>query len=75
MVKTDIALYIPGARENLFARNNGKEQCLSKQKSFSGQHYLELPLFIASDGEYYAAHDVFCFSPDEEIFDPETVTG
>ncbi len=73
VVKEDIVQYIPGARDNLFARNNGKELCLSRQKSFSGVHYLDLPLFITMDGSYQKASEIFCFEQEEAIAEPEKV--
>ncbi len=73
VVKENIIQYIPGARENLFARNNGKEQCLSQQKQFSGTHYLSLPLFFTTDGSYHNANEIFCFEQTELITEPEKV--
>lgn len=72
-VKENIVQYIPSARDNLFARNNGKEQCLSRQKSFSGAHYLSLPLFLTMEGKFHKAEDIFCFDQEEEISKPEEV--
>lgn len=71
VVKEDIVKYIP--EENLFARNNGKEQCLRTQKDYSKNHYLELPLFYTIDGSFHSAEDIFCFDRNEEIAEPEKV--
>ena len=73
VVKENIVQYIPGARDNLFAPNNGKELCLSRQKSFSGAHYLDLPLFLTMDGSYHNAQEIFCFAQEEQITEPEKV--
>ena len=73
VVKENIVQYIPSARDNLFARNNGKEKCLSKQNVFSGAHYLNFPLFKTMDGEFHRAEDIFCFDYQEEITKPEIV--
>lgn len=73
MVKEDIVRYIPKEKENLFAVNNGKEQCLRQQKSFAGSHYLTLPLFFTLDGAYHKAEEIFCFNQEEQIAEPEIV--
>ena len=73
VVREDILRYLPGSRESLFASNNGKEHCLRHQDSFSGAHYMDLPLFLTTDGKYHTAEDVVCFNPDEHIAEPETV--
>ena len=73
IVKENIVHYIPGIRKNLFAENNGKEKCLSKQRSFSGAYYLNFPLFFCSDRAYHKAVEVFCFNMEEDITDPEKV--
>ncbi|MBQ1390033.1 MAG: hypothetical protein IIY78_10505 [Clostridia bacterium] len=73
IVKENIIHYIPGVRESLFAKNNGKEKCLSKRDAFSGAHYLKLPLFYATDGKYHCADEIFCFDQDEHIADPKRV--
>ena len=73
VVKENIVHYIPGIRRNLFAQNNGKEKCLSGQRSFSGKHYLDFPLFFCSDGAYHRADEVFCFNTEEKIAEPEKV--
>ena len=72
-VKEDIVRYLPGASESLFAPNNGKERCLSQQKSFSGSHYLELPLFYTIDKAFHKAKEIFCFAEEEQIVDQEKV--
>ena len=73
VVKEDIVRYIPKEKENLFAVNNGKEQCLRQQKSFASSHYLTLPLFFTLDGAYHKAEEIFCFNQEEQIAEPETV--
>lgn len=73
IVKEDIVRYIPGARENLFAGNNGKELCLSKQQAFAGSHYLDLPLFFTVDRSYHKADEIFCFDQKEQVTEPEKV--
>lgn len=73
IVKEDIVRYIPGAKENLFARNNGKEKCLSQQVEFQGTHYLDLELFPTMDGTFHKADDVFCFDQDEQIAEQHKV--
>lgn len=71
IVKENIVHYMPGIRESLFARNNGKEKCLSRQNAFSGAHYLQMPLFFTMDGEFHKANDIFCFDQEEYVKDPE----
>lgn len=73
VVKEDIVRYLPGASEYLFDRNNGKEKCLLKE-SFSGTHYLKLPLFHAADGDYHRADEVFCFDQKEQVAEQEKVS-
>lgn len=73
IVKEDIVRYIPGEKENLFARNNGKEKCLSQQIVFEGAHYLDLALFYTMDGSYHKADDIFCFNQEEQITEQEKV--
>ena len=73
VVKERIVLYIPGARESLFAPNNGKEQCLCRQDSFQGAHYLKMPLFHTIDGTFQKADEISCFAQEEQISDPERV--
>ena len=71
VVKEDIVKYLPD--ENIFARNNGKEQCLRTQKDYSKNHYLELPLFYTIDGSFHPAKEIFCFDRNEEVTEPEKV--
>lgn len=73
VVGTSIIRYIPCKHENLFAPNNGKEQCLSKQAFFSGAHYLQFPLFLSVDGVFRKSSEIFCFSADEELIEPERI--
>lgn len=72
-VKEQILYYLPGISESLFAKNNGKEQCLRKQSVFSGSHFLEQPLLHTTNGQYHCAKDVLCFDPAESIPTPESV--
>lgn len=73
VVKEDIIRYLPGKRDSLFDVNNGKEECLTKQKYFSGAHYLDLPIFYTINGEYKTADEVFCFNDSENILEPGRV--
>ena len=70
IVRQDIVHYLPPRHGSLIAPNNGKEKCLSSLDSFSGSHYLALPLFETIDGEFKRARDIFCFDPAEKIGDP-----
>lgn len=72
-VKQDIVYYLPDLSGSLFATNNGKEKCLSTQRSFKGHHYLSQPLFFTVDGEFKSASEVFCFDPSEHIQEPTKV--
>lgn len=67
----NIIYYIPGARESLFAKNNGKEKCLSENKKFQGSYYLKHPIFITTDNNYEDHQSIFCFNPDENIMDQD----
>ena len=73
IVKENIVSYIPNVNDNLFARNNGKERCLSMQNVFLGKHFMDMPLFYAIDGMYHISEDLFCFDQDEQIEEPEKV--
>lgn len=73
IAKENIILYLPSKNENLFAENEGKERCLAQRLCFMGTHYLQLPLFLGIDNQYHPASDIFCFSKEEEIKDPELV--
>ncbi|MBQ4446971.1 MAG: hypothetical protein II897_01585 [Clostridia bacterium] len=68
-----IVYYLPGKNESIFAKNNGKEACLSRNESFSGKHLLQLPLFKCVNGEYLAANDIVCYDQAETLPDPERV--
>ena len=68
-----IVYYLPGKNESIFAKNNGKEACLSRNESFSGKHLLQLPLFKCVNGEYLAANDIVCYDRAETLPDPERV--
>ena len=72
IVKEDIVYYLP-QNNNLFARNNGKENCLRKQSCFAASHYISLPLFYAEDHQFHRADEIFCFNPDENITEQEKV--
>lgn len=72
-VTTNIVGYLPGATDSLFAKNNGKEECLSRQACFLGDHYLQLPLFMTVDNTFKASSDVFCFDQEENIVEPKKV--
>ena len=76
VVKEEIVRYLPGFSEYLFDidRNNSKEWCLRKD-DFSGSHYLSLPLFLAVDGNYHRAADVFCFDQKEQVSEQEKVSS
>lgn len=71
--KESIVYYLPGKNESIFAKNNGKEECLSRNESFSGRHLLQLPLFRCVNGEYLTANDIVCYDQNETITDPERV--
>lgn len=73
LVREDIVQYLPALDDSIFARNNGKEKCLSKQEVFKGKHFLRLPLFWAIDGSYHTANEVFCFDPSEQIVEPKKI--
>ncbi|WP_024858701.1 sacsin N-terminal ATP-binding-like domain-containing protein [Ruminococcus albus] len=72
-VKENIVRYLPDKGKSLFAVNNGKEECLTEQKSFNGAHYLELPIFFTVDNDFKKADEIFCFNKDEDIKEPEKV--
>ena len=72
-VKENIVWYLPDKNKSLFAINNGKEECLTEQKCFSGSHYLDLPIFYTVDKDYKKSDEVFCFSESENIEEPEKV--
>lgn len=72
-VKENIVRYLPDKSKSLFAVNNGKEECLTEQKCFSGSHYLDLPIFYTVDDDYKKSDEVFCFSESEKIEEPEKV--
>ncbi|HPD89233.1 MAG TPA: hypothetical protein PLU75_07165 [Oscillospiraceae bacterium] len=73
VTRENIVGYLPGVRESLFAKNNGKEECLSEQKCFLGSHYLQLPLFRTVDETFRTSSDIFCFVQEEDIAEPEKV--
>lgn len=73
IVKSDIIKYLPGQNQSIFAQNNGKELCLSKQEGYKGSHYLKLPLFFTADGEYQSAGNIFYFDPDDKVRKPELI--
>ena len=71
IVKEDIVNYLPSIDKTLFERNNGKEKCLTEQKCFSGSHYLSLPIFFTTNNTFKKSDEIFCFSEDENIKDPQ----
>lgn len=71
--RENVVGYLPGATESIFSKNNGKEECLSKQTCFLGDHYLQLPLFITVDNTFKTSSDVFCFAQEESIGEPKKV--
>lgn len=71
-VKQEIISYLPAWNNNLFAKNNGIELCLSNNACFSGKHYSQLPLFYAVDNTYKKANEVFVFNQ-ENLIEPVTV--
>ena len=73
IVKEKIVYYLAGYLFGIFKSNNGKEDCLRKQICFSGQHYLDLPLFYTADGTFHRANEIFCFDSSEKITKQETV--
>jgi len=73
VVRENITLYLPGIKDSIFAKNNGKEQCLSEQKNFSSRHFLTLPLFYTNDNDYHPAETIFCFDQDERLSNPQKV--
>lgn len=73
-VKQNIVYYLPAKSSSLFSRNNGKEKCLSCQNLFKGNHYLTLPLFITTNGNFNQASDIFYFDPAENIKEPLKVS-
>lgn len=73
VVENDIISYLPSLQVSLFARNNGKEICLSGQKVFSGEHFLEMPLFKSIHNDFVTNKEVFCFDENEDISEPEQV--
>lgn len=73
-IKEKIVAYLPGYRESLFARNNGKELCLSQQACFRGNHFLNLDLFFTANHEFKMIGDIFSLNQTEEITDPVKVS-
>ena len=71
IIKNDIIAYLPSVNRSLFADNNGKEKCLSSQKSFKGGHFSKLPIFFTSSEHFVDIDKVFCFDSAEEIYEPE----
>lgn len=72
-VKQNIVFYLPQEIKSLFAKNNGKEECLRKQEVFTKKHYLALPLFYTETAGYKTAAEVFSFSHQESIGEPEKI--
>ena len=71
IARQEIVFYLPPANESIFARNNGKEKCLSSYDAFKGHSILELPLFITPDGSFKPYEEVFYFDPAENVQEPE----
>ena len=65
IIKNDIIAYLPSVNRSLFADNNGKEKCLSSQKSFKGGHFSKLPIFFTSSEKFVDIDKVFCFYSSE----------
>lgn len=71
-VKQRIVSYLPTWTNSLFAKNNGKELCLSNNACFIGKHYSQLPLFYAVDNTYKKASEIFVFDQ-EKLIEPVTI--
>ena len=71
VVKNGIVKYLPDLNRSLFADNNGKEKCLSKQCIFKGEHFSKLPIFYTVSGHFVEIDKVFSFDSAEEIINPE----
>lgn len=71
IVKADIISYLPGMTRSLFADNNGKELCLSRQAAFKGNHFSALPIFYTTNGHFAAIDRIFSFDSAEEVFAPQ----
>lgn len=72
-VKQNIVLYLPDKEKSIFLQNNGKEECLSNNNDFLGEHYLKLPLFCATDNLFYSIDEICCFSQEEQIIEPQNL--
>ena len=68
-IHQEILRYLPVYNESLFAKNNGKEKCLSHQDCFSGEHFLNLKVFHTANGTLERSSDVIAFNPSERIPD------
>ena len=69
-VKNEIVFYLPDLGENLFAKNNGKEKCLSIRKDLSKQHFCQLPIFYTTNEHLVPIDKIFCFDAEEKILEP-----
>lgn len=72
-VHQNIIKYLPGIRDSLFDKNNGKEKCLREIDVFGGNHFLQLPLLYTTNGKFESADNVCCFKHEENIIEPEKV--
>lgn len=70
-VKNNIIVYLPNYASSLFAKNNGKEKCLSEQEKFKGSHFSGLPIFYTIEKNFVTADKAVCFDRAENIFQPE----
>lgn len=75
-VKADIVRYLPFENDSLFAKNNGKEECITIKPEYKGKHFLKMPIFYVGDEKYCTAEEVVVISetdyPEEvyEILNP-----
>ena len=73
--KEETIRYIPHKAESIIAVNNGKETCLRGIGGFSFEHFANIPLIFANDGEYHRVSDVFCFYPNRVKTDPSVIAN
>lgn len=66
-IHQEILRYLPVYNESLFAKNNGKEKCLSRQQCFSGAHFLDLKVLYTVDGTLMKSDEIIAFNPLEQI--------
>lgn len=71
-VKHHIVNYLPPRDKGLFKIDNGKTNCLNRDE-FQGEQYLKLEIFYTVDNHFKSVKDIFRFSSNEEIIEPEKI--